>query len=114
MEQILDSFVDNSVSKTIFIRTFVDYHSVFHIVASVRKYSHNSICAGIVVTELEVFIQFCPYQRFLAVENAIHFVIKSVVPIQHTGTHCLFSHLALIHVTWGLVMIEERNMLWQY
>jgi len=45
------------------------------------------------------------------VENTIHFVVKSVVPVQNACAHCLLGHLTLIHVTWGLVVVQEGDVL---
>jgi len=47
------------------------------------------------------------------VQNTIQFVVKTIVPIEHTSTHGLFGHLTLIHVTRRLIVIQKRNVLWK-
>lgn len=105
MQQVLNSLINNPVSEPIFIGALIDNHGVFHIISGIGEHSNNSISAGVVVTELEILIEFGPDEWFLAVQNTVHLVIKPVIPVQDTGPHGLLRHLALIHVTWGLVVV---------
>jgi hypothetical protein len=47
-------------------------------------------------------------QGLLREENAIHFIVHAIGMVVVGGTHGLLGHLALIHVTRGLVVLWER------
>ena len=89
------------------IGSFVDDHSVLHIVASVTDDSDNSI--GSTWAKVEVILQMlgCADQWLLGEQESVDFVIHTVGMIVIRCTHSLLSHLALIHVSWTLVVVTE-------
>jgi hypothetical protein len=44
-------------------------------------------------------------------KNSVKLIIESVVPVQYTCTHGLLGHLALIHISWRLIVVQKGNML---
>ena len=44
-------------------------------------------------------------------QNSIQFVVEAIVPIEDSCSHGLFGHLALIHVSWRLVVVHEGDVL---
>lgn len=101
------------MAESLLVGRLVDDHSVFHVVSGVGKHGYDCVGAGVVVRELEVFIELGAHQWFLAVEDAVELVVEPVVPVEHASSHGLLGHLALIHVTRGLVVVEEGDVLGQ-
>lgn len=46
-------------------------------------------------------------QGLLWEENTIHFIVHAIGMVVVRGTHSLLGHLALIHVTRGLIVLRE-------
>lgn len=102
-------FINSSVGKASFVRTFVYYHSIFHIVTSIRNYCNYCVCAAGGLIEIIVDVIQCSHERCLGEEQPINFIIHSVGMSVIWGSHCLFGHLTLVHVSWRLVVIAKRN-----
>ena len=47
-------------------------------------------------------------QGLLRKENPIHFIVHAIGVVVIRSTHGLLGHLALIHVTRGLIVLGER------
>jgi hypothetical protein len=59
--------------------------------------------------EIVVGVVLCPHERGLREENSVHLVIHSVRMVVIWSSHCLLSHLALVHVSWRLVVVSKWN-----
>ena len=46
-------------------------------------------------------------------QYSVQLVIKTIIPIEDSCAHSLFGHLALIHISGGLVVVHEGNVLGQ-
>ena len=99
------------MAESLFVGRLVDDHSVFHVVSGVGKDSNNCVGARVVVGKLEALIKLGADQWFLAVQDAVELIVEPVVPVEHTGSHGLLGHLALVHVSRGLVVVEEGDVL---
>ena len=96
------------MAKSYLISTLVDYHSIFHVITSIRNDSNDGVGTMGVLPEIILFITLSANQRLLREKNSIDFVIHTERMIVVGCSHCLFSHLALIHVTRRLIVFWER------
>mmetsp|Transcript_63433 Transcript_63433/g.114346 ORF Transcript_63433/g.114346 Transcript_63433/m.114346 type:complete len:224 (-) Transcript_63433:196-867(-) len=99
--------VHDAVPKTPLVGLLVDNHGVFHIIARVRDHCDHRIGAdGMLVAVYLVVLLRADYRALRAVD-AEHLVIWAEVVVVVGRGHGLFQHLALVHVTWRLVVIGE-------
>lgn len=56
----------------------------------------------------------CRNERFLRISNQVEIGIHPIQLIIRDGAYRLFSHSALVSVSWRLVMFRERNKASQY
>jgi len=91
------------------IRTFVNNHSIFHIIPCVRNNSYHSVAAGWVLAKIIFIKSLSSHKGSLREKKSINFVIHTVGMGMVRSSHSLFCHLALVHVTWRLVVVAERN-----
>jgi hypothetical protein len=113
MEQVLNSFVDDAMSKSSLITTLINDHGILHIIASIAEDRNDGITTTTIVPKPKAIINLTPDQGFLTLQNPIQLIIKPIIIVQNTSAHCLLGHLTLIHVTRGLVVVEEGDVLGQ-
>lgn len=89
------------------IGTFVDYHSVLHIVACVAYDSNNRIRTAWTQIEIVLKVLRCSNKRRLGKQQPVNFVVHAVRVAMIRCSHCLFCHLTLIHISWTLVVVAE-------
>jgi hypothetical protein len=95
------------VFETSFIGTLINNHGVFHVITCVRNDSYNSIGATWVLSEVILLIFVGVDQGLLGEEDTVHFVIHTIGVVVIGRSHSLLSHLTLIHVTRGLIVLWE-------
>lgn len=96
------------MAESSLIGTLVDDHGIFHVIPGIRDDSHDGIGPTGVLSEIIFLILVGVDQGFLREENAIHFIVHAIGVVVVGGTHGLLGHLALIHVTRGLIVLWER------
>jgi hypothetical protein len=97
------------MSKSSLVGTFVYDHSIFHIVASIRNNGDYSVCATRCLIEIIVYVVKRSNQWCLWEEQPINFIVHSIRVGMIGCSHSLLCHLTLIHVSWRLVVVAERN-----
>jgi hypothetical protein len=92
-----------------FIGCLIDNHSVLHVEPRIRQNSHDSVCPTwvLVIPKLTRRISLIPDNRSLRVVELVRLGIGSVPLIIESNPQSLLSHLALVHVTRGLVVVAE-------
>lgn len=103
------TLVHGSMAEAPIVRAFVDNHSIFHIVASVRNYSHHGVGSGWVLPKVVLIESLSANEGSLGEEQPVHFIVHAVCVGVIGGPHSLFGHLTLVHVTRRLVVIAERD-----
>ena len=82
-----------------FISAFVDDHSIFHIITSVGNDCNNSISSMGVLPEIVITILLGLDEWLLREKEAVNLIVHTIGMVMVRCAHCLFCHLALIHVT---------------
>ena len=95
--------------KTSVICTFVNNHCIFHIISSVGDDSNNSIGSTWTQSKIIIIEVYSSYQWGLWKKQPINFVIHTVWMVVVRSSHCLLTHLTLIHVSGTLIIVTERN-----
>jgi len=95
------------MAKASLISTLIDDHSVFHIVTCVGNDSNDSICTVRILSEIVLIVTLSANKRLLGEKNSINFVVHAERMIVVRGSHSLLRHLALIHITRGLIVFRE-------
>jgi hypothetical protein len=96
------------MTETSFIGTFVNNHSIFHVITCVGDNSHDCIGATWVLSEVILLILVGVDQGLLREEDTIDLVIHAIGVVVVGCTHGLLGHLALIHITRRLIVLRER------
>ena len=107
LELVLFNFIDGSVSEAALERGFVDYHGVVHVVAGVGDDGNDGVHAVGEVVETVVVVEGRADNRGLTGLEAVGLVVGAVADGGAGGTHRLFSHLTLVHVSGRLVEVAE-------
>ena len=103
------ALVDASVLETTLKCTLVYNHCILHIVACVGNDSHDCICTRRTLIKVVLEMLSSSYQRLLGEENAVNFVVHAERMVVIWSSHCLFGHLALVHIPRRLIVVAERN-----
>lgn len=95
------------MTEATFVCGLVDNHSVVHVVSGVGDNSHNCVhTVGEVVQTVGVVERWSHNGRLTRLD-AVQLVVGTVSNRGTWRTHGLFAHLALVHVTWRLVVVGE-------
>jgi len=99
--------VDCSMTEAALVRGLVDNHCIVHVVTRVRENSDDGVGAvGKVVQSVGVVEGWADDGRLTRLQT-VELVVCAVVDGCTRGTHGLLAHLALVHVTGGLVVVGE-------
>ena len=102
-------FVNTAMAKASIVCTFINDHGIFHIIASVTNYSDYGISTRWTQVEI-VFEMFRrAYKWLLREQQSVDLIIHSIGVRMIWSSHCLFSHLALIHVPRTLIVVAEGD-----
>ena len=102
-------FIDTSVAKSSLVSSFVDDHSIFHIVSCVADDCHDSISST--GTQIEIILQVlcCADKGRLWEKESVDLVVHTVGMAVVRRSHRLLRHLTLVHVPRALIIVAEWN-----
>ena len=95
--------------KTSLVSSFIHNHGIFHIIPCVGNNRNDSIGSLRCLCKVILGMILCSDHWGLWEKYTVDFVIHTIRVIVIWSTHCLLCHLALIHVTWRLVVVGKRN-----
>ena len=97
------------MSETPFVSSLVENHGVFHVVTGVRNDSYDSIHTLRTEAEVILSVVCCPDQGSLWEQDSVDLVVHAVWMVVIGSSHGLLGHLALIHVSWRLIVVSKWN-----
>ena len=102
-------FIDTSVTKSSFVSTFVDDHSIFHIVSSVANDCYDSISST--GTQVKIILQVLSRadKGRLREKESVDLVVHAVGMTVVRRSHRLLRHLTLVHIPRTLIIVAEWN-----
>ena len=102
-------FVDAAVGEAAIVGAFVDDHGVLHVVSGVADDGYDCISATGAQIEVIVEVLSRANQWSLWEKQAVDLVVHSIRVRVIRCAHRLLSHLALVHVSWALIVVAEWN-----
>ena len=88
---------------------FVHDHSIFDIITSVGDDCDNCVCSMRALIEIVIGLIVSSDKWSLGEEYTIDLVVHSEGMTVIWSRHRLLGHLALIHVSWRLVVVSEGD-----
>lgn len=106
----LESLEDLSMHESSLIRSFIDDHCVFNIIASVTQHCDDRVHARGILVEVQLTHCLVLNQRLLDIGDRVGLVVVSLQNVVTRSPHGLLRHLALVHVSRGLIVNQKGNL----
>ena len=94
--------------KATVVSTLINNHSVFHVISGVSNDCHHRIHTTRTLLEIIFTEGFSSDDGRLREQESVDLVVHSEGVVVVWSSHGLLSHLALVHITWTLVVVSER------